>query len=89
MLVVPTADLAAYLLWFVPPSEYDSDIQPDQHDSWFWILGAVVVVHIVDGHSHRYRYCRDSVSSEPAPEPKIKRPSLLARIVSRGVASPL
>lgn len=37
---------AVYLLWFVPPSEYDDVVQPGRYNSWSWILGTVVVVGV-------------------------------------------
>ncbi len=46
MLAVLVVGWAVYLLWFVPPSEYDSEVPPGQYNSWFWILGTVVVVAV-------------------------------------------
>ena len=43
-LIVLVVGWGVYLLWFVPPSEYDDVAQPGQYNSWFWFLGTVMVV---------------------------------------------
>lgn len=46
-LVVLIIGWAVYLLWFAPPSEYDSEVPPGHYNPWFWMLGTVVVLAVV------------------------------------------